>query len=234
MQLAVDEAMLDACEAGFASELLRLWQFDQPVAVLGRGSRVDVEIDTQQCRRESIAVLRRCSGGASIVAGPGCLMYSLVLDLQKRPDLRRLDVVHPFVMQRLADALAPHLDDIRVQGICDLTWRERKFSGNSLRVARNHLLYHGTLLYDGDLDQIDRCLKTPPRQPDYRRLRDHRSFITNIPLDQPTLIDSIRNAFQSCVATGDWKSDGFDGFIAAQAETLDRQRYSQPDWNHRH
>ncbi len=34
-----------------------------------------------------IPVLRRASGGAAIVIGPGCLMYALVLSYELRPSL---------------------------------------------------------------------------------------------------------------------------------------------------
>ena len=36
------------------------------------------------CRTRGIPVLRRTSGGAAIVAGPGCLMYAVVLELRTR------------------------------------------------------------------------------------------------------------------------------------------------------
>ena len=45
-----------------------------------------------------------------------------------------------------------------------------------------HLLYHGTVLYDFNLELIDECLTMPPRVPDYRASRDHRDFVTNLPL----------------------------------------------------
>ena len=45
-----------------------------------------------------IPVLRRASGGAAIVAGPGCLMYSVVLRYAGREHLRLLDEVHRHVL----------------------------------------------------------------------------------------------------------------------------------------
>jgi len=68
-----------------------------------------------------------------------------------------------------------------MRGTSDLAVAERKFSGNSSRVKRGHLLYHGTLLYDFPLGLISDCLRTPPRQPHYRERRSHGEFVNNIP-----------------------------------------------------
>src|SRR6056297_1386937 len=128
-------------------EWLRLWTFDRPVLVLGRSSKVASEVSAEACESAGVPVLRRCSGGASIVGGPGCLMYSVVLSLDRRPAVRKIDEAHRWVMGRLLAAVTRQLPGATWQGTCDLVWEGRKFSGNSLRLARRHLLYHGTILY---------------------------------------------------------------------------------------
>src|SRR5262249_16356069 len=78
-----------------------------------------------------------------------------------------------------------------------------KFSGNSLRVKRTHLLYHGTLLYAFDLGLIERCLRVPPRQPDYRGARSHGDFVTNVPATRQQLADAVVAAFPMASAPHD-------------------------------
>src|SRR5690606_26122350 len=112
-------------------EVLRLWTLDRPAVVIGRGSKIEGEVNTAYCQSEGIRVLRRCSGGAAIVGGPGCLMYSVVLSLQLRPQLRQVDQAHALVMTRLLAAVTVQHPGVRWQGTCDLTLDERKFSGNS-------------------------------------------------------------------------------------------------------
>ncbi len=224
--LALDEALLLQAEAGEAAEVLRLWEFAAPVVVIGRGSKWGGESNPTYCQTHGIAVLRRCSGGAAIVAGPGCLMYSVVLSLQRRPELCQVDRAHQEVMGRMLTAVAIQRPDARWQGTCDLTVADRKFSGNSLRVARHHLLYHGTILYGADLQLIDRCLATPPRQPDYRRGRRHADFITNLSVDPIRLRDDIAAAFGANETLHDWPQ--------AITSRLKRERYDDPAWHHRH
>ena len=224
--LALDEALLEQAESGASGEVLRLWTLDRPAVVIGRGSKLKGEVNTAYCQSEGIPVLRRCSGGAAIVGGPGCLMYSVVLSLQLRPQLRQVDQAHRLVMTRLLAAVTVQHPGVRWQGTCDLTVSERKFSGNSLRIAREHLLYHGTILHAADLAQIDRCLATPPRQPEYRLGRRHADFITNLPVDPVKLADDIAAEFCALNAAEIWPVE-----ITAK---LKQQRYDDPAWHHRH
>ncbi len=163
--LALDEALLLEAEEGRSGETLRVWEFAEHVVVGGRSTRVEDEIERSFCESQGIPVLRRCSGGASVVAGPGCLMYSVVLSFARDPALSRIDVAHQYVMSRVLTALQRQIPDAALQGTCDLTWQNCKFSGNSLRIARQHLLYHGTILYEFDLSLMPRCLKRAPGNP---------------------------------------------------------------------
>ena len=181
-QLALDEALLLESDAA-GGEFLRVWSFAAPVVVIGRASRVDDEVDRDVCGAQGIKLFRRCSGGASVVGGPGCLMYSVVLSLRSRPELQKIDAAHQFVMDRLLAAVQRQLPTAEKRGVCDLALGNRKFSGNSLRISRRAVLYHGTLLHDADLGRIDRCLRVAPRQPEYRGGRGHRDFLTNASLD---------------------------------------------------
>ena len=75
-------------------------------------------------------VLRRVSGGAAVVVGPGCLMYGLVLDLRLRPRLRAIDEAHCHVLETIATALRPSVSGLAPRGTCDLASGEKKVSGN--------------------------------------------------------------------------------------------------------
>jgi len=224
--LALDEAMLLAADQGESGQAIRLWHFDRAVVVAGRATRIEEEIDIDFCRTKNIPVLRRCSGGAAIVGGPGCLMYSVVLSVQQQ-GLRKIDVAHDYVMSRLLRALHRQLPDVRWQGTCDLTRNGRKFSGNSLRIARHHLLYHGTILYDADLALISRALRQPPRQPDYRQGRDHQQFITNCSLDIGRLRGDLHDVFGAVdVQNADR--------LASWIRRLRAERYDDRRWHFRH
>ncbi len=193
INVELDEALLAASEDGaLPGEVLRLWESPEPAVVQGRSSP-ESEVRIAVCQADGVPVVRRASGGATVAIGAGCLMYAVVLDLERRPDLKAIDRAHQFVLARLAAACTSLAAGVQIAGTSDLVLADpaggppRKFSGNSLRVKRRRLLYHGTILYDFPLERIGRWLGTPARQPKYRDAREHDAFLTNLPATRPAL-----------------------------------------------
>lgn len=117
--LALDEALLDAAEGGCAGAVLRVWEWSGPAVVVGRASRIAEEVLAEKCRLRGIPILRRCSGGAAVVIGPGCWMYSLILPLSD--DMPRPpDRIHAAVLDPIAAALAARVPGVVRAGISDL------------------------------------------------------------------------------------------------------------------
>ena len=221
--LALDEALLDEAEGGEApGETLRLWEPRQPMVVVGRSSQFHVEVRLDACRTLQIPVLRRPSGGAAIVAGPGCLMYALVLSYRLRPQLRVLAEAHRWVLGRLVGALGALVPGVGCQGTSDLAIGGRKFSGNSVRCRRDHFLYHGTLLYDFPLQLVERCLAMPPRMPEYREGRPHETFVTNLPLRPELIRKALVDAFAA--------REPYEPWPARRVAQLVAEKYSLPEW----
>lgn len=226
-QLAVDESLLVSADEGMIGPTIRVWELSKPTVVLGRSSKVDWEINRAFCAARGVEILRRCSGGASIVGGPGCLMYSVVLSIDQAPEIAKVDAAHRHAMDRVLAAAQRQVPAARREGICDLALAGRKFSGNALRIARRHILYHGTILYAADLELIARCLEFAPRQPDYRRGRPHDEFIANAPLDPVRFAGDLAAEFDA--ATGE-----VPGEVFRRARELVSNRYSCEDWRFRH
>lgn len=191
--LAIDEALIESAEQSAEHpEVLRLWEPTQNFVVIGRSSSYSSEVNHDYCAEHNIPVLRRVTGGAAIVTGPGCLMYGVLLDFRRRPELRMLDQAHQFVMNKMAGAVSSLGIEVEINGICDLTIDDRKVSGNSLRCKRNWMLYHGTMICDFDQSLIGKCLDWPRRTPDYRADRSHDDFVGRIPTTTRKLGDAIR------------------------------------------
>ena len=224
--LALDEALLEAVdEEPAAPELLRLWECPQTAVVLGRSCKATDEVDLAACRADGVPVLRRTSGGGTVLIGPGCLMFSLRLSYQQRPHLRLLDEAHREVLTTVASGVNSVLRGERVElrGTSDLAIGETKVSGNSLRCKRHFLLYHGTLLYHFDLSLVQRLLRPPPRQPAYRHAREHRDFITNLAAEPNELRRALTEAWQADEPTTDWPKQ-----LTGKLLEL---RYGRDEWN---
>jgi lipoate-protein ligase A len=244
--VALDNALVETADAQLATdsasdgrefEILRLWEPARPVVVIGRSSRVAQEVDVEACHAAGATIVRRTSGGAAIVSGPGCMMYAVVLSYRRRPELRGIDVAHAFVLDRIVAALSQHAPGVTRRGTSDLAiveadsvdtaGMERKFSGNAMRCRRDFLLYHGTLLYDFRLDLAAKLLRTPPRQPEYRHGRSHTDFITNLPLTRETLRTAVVSAFSANeAATNEQASE----WPREETAKLAQEKYGTVDW----
>ena len=218
--LACDEALLDESEASGGDEVLRFWTSPTYFTVLGYSNIWKDEVK----KTPGVPVFRRCSGGGSVLQGPGCLNYSLILKAAAAGPLANIRSTNEYVMQRQQKALSKLLGkNVLIQGHTDLTLDALKFSGNSQRRKKSRLLFHGTFLLDFDLERIARCLKFPPKQPSYRKDRPHTDFLTNLGVSEAKIKSSLRE---------EWKAKSLLKEIPqGRIANLVEERYSKADWN---
>ena len=220
--LACDEALLEESEISGGGELLRFWQPKKYFAVLGYSNAWREEVKASS----RVPVYRRCSGGGTVLQGPGCLNYSLILRIEPGGPLESIRSTNAFILQRHREALQELLKkEVGVQGYTDLTLGALKFSGNSQRRKRNRLLFHGTFLLDFELPEMDRCLKLPAKQPAYRQGRGHSLFVTNLGIPA----QKIKQALAKTWNAGAMLTEVPEKRI----EELVNTRYSRDEWNRR-
>jgi lipoate-protein ligase A len=98
--LACDEALLDGCEAGGVEEILRFWESPKHFVVVGYANKVVREVNVAACKAQGVPIFRRCSGGGTVVQGPGCLNYALVLLITADGPTRTISAANRFIMER--------------------------------------------------------------------------------------------------------------------------------------
>jgi lipoate-protein ligase A len=222
--LACDEALLDACEEGQAPSILRFWEPRQAFVVLGYGNKIEVEVNVDFCEQNSIPVLRRCTGGGTVLQAPGCLNYSLILPISSETELHTVSATNRFIMRRNADALANLTGlPVRVEGCTDLGLNGLKFSGNSQRRRRNSLLFHGSILLSAEISLIEETLAVPSKQPDYRHNRSHADFLTNLNVSAAEIKAVLRNVWGA--------SQLLINFPHDRVTALCREKYDLACWN---
>jgi lipoate---protein ligase len=222
--LACDEALLDLCEGGYDCEILRLWESKTYFVVLGYSTKIYADVNLDFCRQEGIPILRRFTGGGAVLQGPGCLNYTLVLNLRSSKALNDVAQATAFVMKRQENAFKALLGTtVRFQGISDLTIGQRKFSGNAQHRKRRFLLFHGTLLLHLDILLLERVLPVPSRQPAYRQNRSHSDFLVNLSVGA----EAVEKALKV-----EWRAmERLETVPYEKIEEVVRNRYARPQWN---
>jgi lipoate-protein ligase A len=223
--LALDEALLLEAEEAGAGEVLRLWEWPRAAVVLGAACRLEEDVDVNACARDGVPILRRSSGGGTVLLGQGCLLYTLVLAYDRAPALTEIFSSYRYILERVAAALADVLPGMEVAGTSDLASAGQKFSGNSQQRKRGHLLHHGTLLYGFDRGQVGRYLRQPTRQPEYRRQRDHAVFLMNVPLPREEIERRLTAAWHAEELQPAWPAE--------RVRELVETKYARPEWTRR-
>jgi lipoate-protein ligase A len=231
--LALDEALLLEAEEHCSSqsnppyscslECLRFWESSAYFVVLGAGGHLREEAHWQACKSDAIPILRRDSGGGTVLQGPGCLNYTLVLDTRLRPECADIAGTNRYVLEKLLSVLRRRWPEATWRGTSDLALGDKKFCGTAQRRKRRHILFHGAILYDFDLDLMERYLKHPPKEPDYRGRRPHREFVTNL--------DASPSELRSYIAEAWGAEDATTEFPAQRVRLLVAEKYSRPEWN---
>jgi len=241
--LACDEALLDWCDAGDGPEVLRFWEPQRHFVVVGYSNKVACEVNVEVSQELGIPILRRCSGGGTVLQGPGCLNYSLILRIDSDPALQTVTGTNRFVMERnraalekllsgssqRKEALAPDFQlstfnfQLSVRGHTDLAIDGRKFSGNAQRRKRHAVLFHGSFLLNFDLALIEKVLPMPSKQPGYRQSRSHREFLMNLKASALEVKAALKQVWGATEALKELSPAGTSELAA--------QKYSTDKWN---
>jgi lipoate-protein ligase A len=224
--LALDEALLNLRETEPGEGFLRFWEPRELSVVLGRTNNPETEVRLDRCRARGIPLFRRSSGGGTVVQGPGCLNFTLVVNIADDPRLESAGATNEYVLRRNAGVISILTGkDVGVSGSSDLTIDGRKISGNAQRRRLRTVLFHGCILLDFDFGVIEDLLPFPSRQPEYRAGRTHAEFLRNLRIEAGTLKGALRNTWGAALAAADVPID--------ETERLAREKYMNPAWTYK-
>ncbi len=201
-----DDVLLALAEEGQGGEVLRFWESSDTAVVLGRIGQWKNDVQTDAVTRDKIPVLRRSSGGGTVVQGPGCLNFSFILSKDHHSPLHDLKKSYQFILSYVMEALSAQGFKVRFKPISDLVVQQddKKFSGNAQKRGRKFILHHGTILHDFDLKLIEKYLRFPKDIPEYRRGRPHLDFVANLPVAVDRFKRDLGGRFGIAAAERDW------------------------------
>ena len=200
--LALDEALLLAAEAGDGGEVLRFWEWPAHAVVLGAGALVGIDVNVAACREEGVTMHRRASGGGTVLVGRGCLLFSLVLAYDRAAELRDVTASYRWILGRPAGRPAagrpagacrhqrPGVG--RPQGV-----RERPAAQGPVRAAPRDAAPWLRPGGGGLLSEPAGCAASLPGR------RPHGDFVVNLPADAETLKRLLIAAFDA--EPGKWQ-----------------------------
>lgn len=237
--IALEEALQLSIEEGASPDTWRLWSAREPAAILGTGQEAAKEINLDQARSEKIAVLRRHSGGGTVVIGPGTINFSAFYRFENLPGSQTIRGAMEAALAPVIETLKAWKLNAQFAGLSDIALlcadgTLRKIAGNSQARKRHSVVVHGTLLADPDLERLARLLKAPSSMPEYRSGRAHRDFLTSLKENgAPFSFDEFTNQLARMLGGITVESSSPTLGELTRAGQLLQEKYLQDEWNFR-
>ena len=175
----------------------KVWLPSFPIIVLGRFSSVqDVKPDVLA---KEIPIVRRMGGGGTVLLGNQTPVVEFGFVEKDR---------HP--IKYYACAIAEILiHNFRKRGVpvdfdeswYDYTIYDRKVGGSTFYVMKNRIVYGAVFIHKASIiGLIEEMLDIPGKQPEYRRNRSHKEFLTALEyfgLDLEDVLEILENSMNT-------------------------------------
>ncbi len=171
--LAFYLAMEEFVAGKYEDEAFFVWRVE-PTVIIGRNQDLEAEVNMEYCRTHGVHIVRRRSGGGCVYSDLGNIMISYVS--------RRGDV--SAVFDRYLSALTACLCTLGLaaekSGRNDVLVMGRKVSGNAFHQLPDRSIVHGTLLYDTDMEALEKAIRPPVEKLERHGVASVRQRVGNI------------------------------------------------------
>jgi lipoate---protein ligase len=228
--MALDEALLDAVSAGSRPPVLRFWGWTEPTLVIGSNQGVTNELDLEAVARHGFRIVRRLSGGGTMLAEPGrTITWSLVAPEEH---VRGMSFVESFAhLDRWAvDTLRSLGVDASYRPLNDIVSPAGKIAGAAQARRRGAVLHHVTMAYSMDPALLLELIRIGRPAVSDRGVRSAEMKVS--PLD--TLVAASREEVVAALAAASGAVPGrIEAAELAAAAELVAKKYGRPEWIHR-
>jgi len=228
--MALDEVHLAAVAAGRRPPLLRFWGWTEPTLVLGSNQAVANELDLAAVRRHGFTIVRRLSGGGTMLAEPGkTITWSLVTPLQP---VAGMSFVESFAhLDRWAVETLRSLGvDAGYRPINDIVSPAGKIAGAAQARRRGALVHHVTMAYSMDQALLRELIRIGLPALSDRGVRSAEKQVS--PLD--TLLQLPRAEVVAALAAASGARPGrLEPAELEAAAVLAAEKYARREWIYR-
>jgi len=163
--LATEEYLLK----NFSEDIFMLWQ-NEPSVIVGKYQNVLAEINLDYVQKNNIKVVRRFSGGGTVFHDSGNLNLTFIENNRNVNFDKFTDRII-----RLLSKLGIHAETdarraINIDGL--------KISGSAQCVHKDRVMYHATLLFSSDLNNLASTLEGDPKQLEDKT--DNRIYVKSV------------------------------------------------------
>jgi len=167
INLATEEFLLDNC----VDDVFILY-INQPSVIVGKHQNAFAEIDYAFVKQNNISVARRITGGGTVYHDFGNLNFAFIC--------RKAEVNFEKHTLSIINALKKLGIDATFGGHHSILIGDKKISGNAEHLHKNKTLHHGTLLFETNLDNLEKSLKPVNQTFNDKAVKSVKATVTNI------------------------------------------------------
>ncbi|PRW61385.1 lipoate- ligase A isoform X1 [Chlorella sorokiniana] len=145
-----------------------------------------------------MTLIRRFTGGGTVVVDQDTLFTSLIMQHQSLPGVEPYPRPVMRYTEHLYDTVFGRHGPFHLREN-DYCFGDVKFGGNAQAITKDRWLHHTSLLWDFQQPRMA-LLKHPDRQPEYRQGRDHLDFVVRLKDRLPcraTLADQLCSSLEA-------------------------------------
>ncbi|MDR3653075.1 MAG: hypothetical protein P4L34_08905 [Paludibacter sp.] len=155
-----------------------VWIPDKFYVVLGASNHAIDSLNMENIKRDNITVLKRPSGGQTVVLTPNNIIIAAVYFDQK--DIHPKEIFNRVNRLIISTIEKSGIHDLSLMGISDIAISGKKILGSAIYRSKDALLYHAVLNLGEPASTFEKYLKHPVKEPDYRQGRSHSEFVTSL------------------------------------------------------
>lgn len=224
--LALEELLVREVE----DEIFFLWQ-NAPAVIIGRNQNTPAEINTDFIRANNINVTRRNTGGGAVYHDLGNVNYSYITNFKEGRSVNFADFAIP-VIKTLAELGI----NAEFSGRNDILICGRKISGSAQSRIGSRILFHGTLLFNSDIESLVQALNVSKVKISGKGIASVRSRVANIKeyLSQNINVQDFIHAVSDSIRRQFNISQDYivPQNILSEAEKLADSKYRTHEWNY--
>lgn len=179
-----------------SEDLFMIWR-NKPSVIIGKHQNALKEINPGFARRNNIPVIRRISGGGAVYHDEGNINFTFIFTNRNENLIDFREFTAPVIGFLKNSGL-----DAKFEGKSNITVNGLKVSGNSAHLRKNKVLYHGTLLYNTNLDNLTQAISGQENLFQDKAVGSVRAKVANISelLDNPASIEDFIDLFRDYIA----------------------------------
>ena len=230
MNMALDEAIIDAVSKKLSPPTIRFYRWNPSAVSIGNFQSLVEEVNLERCRELGIDVIRRITGGGAVYHDfEGEITYSVIAPESILP--KGITESYHEICGWIIDGLKNIGIHSSFQPINDIIVEGRKISGNAQTRRKGVVLQHGTILYELDIQKMFSVLKISQEKISDKMIKAVEERVTKISNHSNASKQELYESLLKGFCNG--KEYLFDDLSSDEINNSEKlkEKYSSREWN---